>query len=104
VTFADAIRRLKNRFATIIVSAPPLLSVTDAQLMANFADQIIFVTAWHKTPPQIAQRALASLGVNKKKLAGAVLSGSAAGDDGTMTFAEIFSELRWATPFARHAA
>jgi Mrp family chromosome partitioning ATPase/capsular polysaccharide biosynthesis protein len=104
VTFADAIRRLKNRFATIVVSAPPLLSVTDAQLMAHFADQIIFVTAWHKTPPQLAQKALASLGVNKKKLAGAVLSGSAAGDDGTMTFSEILSEMRWATPFARHAA
>jgi Mrp family chromosome partitioning ATPase/capsular polysaccharide biosynthesis protein len=104
VTFADAIRRLKNRFATIIVAAPPLLSVTDAQLIAHFADQIIFVTAWHKTPPQLAQKALASLGVNKKKLTGAVLSGSAAGDDGTMTFAEIFSELRWATPFARRAA
>jgi Mrp family chromosome partitioning ATPase len=103
-TFADAIRRLKNRFATIIVAAPPLLSVTDAQLIAHFADQIIFVTAWHKTPPQLAQKALASLGVNKKKLTGAVLSGSAAGDDGTMTFAEIFSEMRWATPFARRAA
>jgi Mrp family chromosome partitioning ATPase/capsular polysaccharide biosynthesis protein len=104
VTFAEAIRRLKNRFATIVISAPPLLSVTDAQLMAHFADQIIFVTAWHKTPPQLAQKALASLGENKKKLAGAVLSGSAAGDDGTMTFAEIFSEMRWATPFTRHAA
>jgi Mrp family chromosome partitioning ATPase/capsular polysaccharide biosynthesis protein len=104
LTFADGIRRLKIRFSTIVVSAPPLLSVTDAQLLAQFADQIIFVTAWHKTPPQIAQKALASLGTNKKKLAGAVLSGSAAGDDGTMTFSEIFSELRWATPFARHAA
>jgi Mrp family chromosome partitioning ATPase/capsular polysaccharide biosynthesis protein len=96
--FTEAIQSLKQRFATIIVAAPPLLPVSDARVIADLADQIVFVTAWQKTPRALAQKALTSLGANQRKVTGAVLTDVSEGADAEMmSFADIFQEIRRAT-------
>lgn len=65
---------LKQEFDVIVVDAPPLLPVLDARIVADHADQIVFVMAWRRTPKQIARRALASLGFNQNKLVGIVVN------------------------------
>jgi Mrp family chromosome partitioning ATPase/capsular polysaccharide biosynthesis protein len=102
---AHAVATLKAGFETIILSAPPLLPITDARILAGLADQIVFVTAWHKTPRPLARKALTSLGPNQRKVVGAVLTDVAAtADDGIMSFADIFAEIRRAATFSRRAA
>jgi len=102
---ADAMITLKERFETIVLSAPPLLPVTDGRVLADLADQIVFVTAWHKTPRQLARTALTSLGANQRKVAGAVLTDVAdASEETIMSFADIFAEIRRATSFSQRAA
>ena len=71
---AEALTGLKTRFDTIIISVPPLLPVIDGRILADYADQIVFVVAWQKTPKQLAKTALKTLGMNDKKLAGVVLN------------------------------
>ena len=103
--FANAIAGLRERFATIILSAPPMLPVGDARVLADLADQIVFVTAWHKTPRQLAKQALTSLGVNQRKVVGAVLTDVADETDvSIMSFADIFDEICRAASFAARAA
>ena len=71
---AEALAGLKTRFDTIVISVPPLLPVIDGRILADYADQIVFVVAWQKTPKQLAKTALKTLGLNDKKLAGVVLN------------------------------
>ncbi len=65
---------MKRQFDTIIISAPPLLPVVDGRLLADHADQIVFVMAWRKTPKQLARRALKSLGFSQQKIVGVVMN------------------------------
>lgn len=95
VAFAAAFQHLKARFQTIVVSAPPLLESDDGQALADLADQIVFLTAWHRTPRSLAKKAVALLESNQRKIAGAVLADI--GDDrdaGFMSFAAMFDEIR----------
>jgi capsular exopolysaccharide synthesis family protein len=65
---------LKEEFDIIVVDAPPLMPVLDARIVADHADQIVFVMGWRRTPKQIARRALSSLGFNQSKLVGIVVN------------------------------
>lgn len=71
---ASGLRSLTARFDTIIISAPPLLPVIDARILADLADQIVFVMTWQRTPKQIAKKALNLLGANQHKIAGVILN------------------------------
>lgn len=71
---AEALAGLKSRFDTIVISVPPLLPVIDGRILADYADQIVFVVAWQKTPKQLAKTAIKTLGINDQKLAGIVLN------------------------------
>ncbi len=71
---AETMQALKSQFDVIIFDAPPLLPVVDGRILADYADQIVFVTTWRHTPKQLAKRALASLGFNHDKVAGVVMN------------------------------
>ncbi len=71
---ADTIHSLTQQFDVVIIDAPPLLPVVDARILADYADQIVFVTTWRQTPKQLAKRALQSLGFNHGKVAGVVMN------------------------------
>lgn len=71
---ADTVSVLSRQFDIIVIDAPPLLPVVDARILADYADQIVFVTTWRNTPKQLARRALNSLGYNHVKVAGVVMN------------------------------
>lgn len=77
-SMAHGLRSLTQRFDTIVIATPPLLPVIDARIIADLADQIVFVMTWQKTPKQIAKKALALLDTNQHKIAGVVLNDVAA--------------------------
>ena len=107
VEFSAAFGHLKARFPTIVLSAPPLLPFADAQALADLADQIVFLTAWQRTPRDLARNALISLGANQRKVVGAVLTDIADEQDaGFMSFGAIFEEILRASriPALDHAA
>ncbi len=68
------LNQLKHNFDTIIIDTPPLLPVMDGRLLADHADQIVFVLSWRRTPKQLARKALKVLGNNQKKIAGIILN------------------------------
>lgn len=71
---AETMAALKSQFDIIILDAPPLLPVVDGRVLADYADQIVFVTTWRNTPKQLAKRALHTLGFNHDKVAGVVMN------------------------------
>lgn len=71
---SNALQSLKSRFDTIILAAPPLMPVIDGRILADHADQIVFVVTWQQTPKQIVRRAMRTLGANERKIAGVVLN------------------------------
>ncbi|MBY0558328.1 tyrosine-protein kinase domain-containing protein [Hyphomicrobium sp.] len=93
--FSRSIAGLKSRFPIIVLSAPPLLPISDARVLAELADEIVFLTAWHRTPRSLAKKALTLLEANQKKVVGAVLTDVAEEQSvGVMSFAAIFDEIR----------
>jgi polysaccharide biosynthesis transport protein len=107
VGFAAAFQHLKTRFSTIVVSGPPLLETPDAQALTDLADQIVFLTAWHRTPRAIAKKAVSLLEANQGKVVGAVLADIPDDHDaGFMSFSAMFDEIRRAArlPLLERAA
>ena len=100
--FSNAIITLRQNFVTIVLSAPPLLTATDALLLAEVADEIVFATAWQKTPARLAKKALASIDAYQNKLAGAALTEIIERKDTSiMSLYEVLEEMRSA---AAHSA
>lgn len=100
--FANSIATLKQNFVKIVLSAPPLLTATDALLLADMADEIVFATAWQKTPARLAKKALASIDAYQTKLAGAALTEIVERNDTSiMSLYEVLEEMRSA---AAHSA
>lgn len=71
---AVAVHAMTGQFDIIILDAPPLLPVVDGRILADYADQIVFVMTWRRTPRQLARRALQTLGFNHDKVAGVVVN------------------------------
>lgn len=71
---ADTLFRLRAAFDVVVLSVPPLLPVSDGRILADYADQIVFVMTWQKTPKTLAKKALQMLGVNHPKITGVVMS------------------------------
>ncbi|HVX35397.1 MAG TPA: Wzz/FepE/Etk N-terminal domain-containing protein [Hyphomicrobium sp.] len=106
--FAESIAALKRDFVTIVMSAPPLLTVSDAHVLAELADDIVFVTAWQKTPKRRAKQALGIIAAYQTKLVGAALTDIADREDtAIMSLYEVLEEMRNVAPmpaFRTHAA
>jgi Mrp family chromosome partitioning ATPase/capsular polysaccharide biosynthesis protein len=93
--FTEAIAALKENFVTIVLAAPPLLSAPDAHLLAELADEIVFATAWQRTPKRLSKKALASLKTHQQKLAGAALTEiREQQDESIMSLYEVLEEMR----------
>ncbi len=71
---ASLLHELKRQFDVVVVDSAPLLPVIDGRILADHADQIVFVMSWRRTPKQLARRALSSLGFNQSKLVGVVVN------------------------------
>lgn len=92
---ASALAGLKQHYDTIIIEAPPLMPVIDGRILADYADQIVFVMTWRRTPKQLAKRALKTLGPNYQKVTGAVIN---------QVDPQIIEDARGVNPTPRRAA
>ena len=72
--FAQRLARLKTHFDMIVVDSPPLLPVVDARLLAGYADDIVLVATWQKTPRELLRKSVRLLGGNAARLSGVVLN------------------------------
>jgi succinoglycan biosynthesis transport protein ExoP len=55
-------RQLRESYDCVIIDSPPLLGITEARLLAPFADKCLFVIKWDSTKREVAQKALNLLG------------------------------------------
>lgn len=72
--FAHRLARLKLHFETIVIDAPALLPVVDSRLLASYADEIVLVATWRRTPLDVLRKAVQVLGGSAALLAGVVLN------------------------------
>jgi Mrp family chromosome partitioning ATPase len=70
----DLLESLKATFSMIIIDTPPLLPVTDAAIVAAFADGAIIVVRHGKTSRNQVSSAVAALQAVDARLLGSVLN------------------------------
>lgn len=64
--FGKTLAAARERYDVIVLDAPPLLAVSDAVMMAQYADLTLMVVSWQKTPARAVTDAIRQL-----RLAGA---------------------------------
>jgi capsular exopolysaccharide synthesis family protein len=72
--FVNLLESLKSEFDFIFIDAPPILMVTDAVLVAQSTDGIVFIVRAGVTRRAFVRRALELLGGSRNKLLGIVLN------------------------------
>ena len=78
---ASLVRELQNRFDILIFDAPPLLPVTDAQVLATQVDGVVLVMRFGKTKRDLLSQARARLDIVGARLFGLVLNAVPASAD-----------------------
>lgn len=68
------LQELRSSFDIILIDTPPLLAVTDAQIVASKSDGVIMVVSYGKVKRDIAVKAKASLDRVGAKMLGVVLN------------------------------
>jgi capsular exopolysaccharide synthesis family protein len=77
--WSELIASCKRTFSLVIVDAPPILNLTDVDLISGPCDGVILVARSQETRTDFIQKA--SRQIDLKKLVGVVLNGTAAGLD-----------------------
>jgi len=65
---------LRNYYDLVIIDSAPLLPVNDTKIIAQFADAVVFVVRWEKTPREAVRNGLRGLTDVGAKVAGFALS------------------------------
>ncbi|WP_394186733.1 CpsD/CapB family tyrosine-protein kinase [Metabacillus halosaccharovorans] len=68
------LEQAKNEYDVIILDTPPVLAVTDAQVLSNLADGVVLVVSSGKTETDAAKKAKELLESAKAKILGVVLN------------------------------
>lgn len=68
------IRRLEAAFDTVIIDAPPLLPVTDAAVLSQYAGGVLLVIGVHRVKQPEVQRSIKSLAMVEADVLGMVLN------------------------------
>ena len=72
--FARLMATLKDSYDLVVLDAPPTLVVTDARILAQYADALVYVVRWDATPRDAVAEGLKDLRAIKAPVAGVVLS------------------------------
>lgn len=72
--FKDFTAFLLQHFDWVLVDTPPVMAVTDASVVANLSQGVLFVVGAEMTSRRIAQRAVEQLELSQAKFLGAVLN------------------------------
>ena len=54
----DLLRQLKESYDCVVIDSAPLLSATEARLLASMVDEVLFAVKWGSTRREVAQNAL----------------------------------------------
>jgi capsular exopolysaccharide synthesis family protein len=73
-TMRKLMAHARNDYHIIVIDAPPVLPVSDAVVLSQYADACIFVIRWLRTPREAVQNALNILVNAEAPLSGGVLS------------------------------
>ena len=77
----DLLEELKKHYSKIIIDTPPILALTDAQIISTLCDGVILVLDSGKVKKEIALRAKESLEKVNAKILGVVLNNVSAKDN-----------------------
>ncbi|MFV8819135.1 GumC family protein [Haliea sp. E17] len=72
--FAEAIDFLRGQFERIVIDSAPVQAVSDALVLASYADSVVYVVKADSTPATAAQKAIASIVASNEPLTGVVLN------------------------------
>lgn len=79
----DVVEMFKNQYDLVVLDVPPILEVTDTQIVASMLDGVVLVVRAGSTPKAAVRRTVEMLEISKANLLGYVLNDvSAADDDG----------------------
>jgi capsular exopolysaccharide synthesis family protein len=70
----DLVNKLRDEYDYIVIDSPPILTVTDALLISDFVDGVIYVVAYNQTKREQAKQGLKQLRENNANVIGGVLS------------------------------
>ena len=56
--FKDLLASIRNQFDWVIIDSPPVMAVTDPNILASLADGVVFVIGAEMTSYRIARRAV----------------------------------------------
>jgi hypothetical protein len=57
----ELLRQLEGSYDCVVIDSAPLLSATEARLLAPMVDKVLFAVKWGSTPREVAQNALGLL-------------------------------------------
>lgn len=72
--FREALEHLKTSFDRIVVDSAPIAAVSDALMLASYADSLIFVVKADSTSASLAKKSIAQLVTTNDLLTGVVLN------------------------------
>ncbi|MFO7968649.1 MAG: CpsD/CapB family tyrosine-protein kinase [Bacillota bacterium] len=70
----NLVEKLKELYDIIIIDSPPILSVTDAFIISELVDGVIFVVAYNQTKKEDAKEALEQLQDTEANILGSVFA------------------------------
>ena len=68
------LEELRQHYDVIVVDAPPLIPLVDGRMLGEYADHIILVARWGRTPQDLLVRAVEHLEYVQDRVIGTVLS------------------------------
>jgi len=77
--WSELIASCAETFSLVIVDAPPILNLTDADLLSAPCDGVLMVARSHETRTDFVQKATSQ--IDLRKLIGVILNGTAVGPD-----------------------
>lgn len=72
--FAKLLSRAREQFDVIFIEAPSAVVVSDALLLGRFADVVVLLVRWNKTPRKVVRTILARLQLTRVPVGGIILS------------------------------
>jgi Mrp family chromosome partitioning ATPase len=72
--FRDLIGDVRKEYDHVIIDAPPVLPVTDARIIGQQADAILFAVAWDATRSAVVEAGLREMSNSGLKLTGLILT------------------------------
>jgi capsular exopolysaccharide synthesis family protein len=72
--FKELLASIRGQFDWVVIDSPPVMAVTDPNILANLADSVVFVVGAEMTSYAIARRAVEQLERSRAVFAGGVLN------------------------------